>query len=238
MLEKQKYKRYCILTGALGLIIFHPISFDLSLIDSGGASWPQPSQAAPYQGARPASPPGARSPKEQKILDILSHFETGLQRKQEEKLAAFIHQESRRYGFDPELIVAIISTESSFYNWSVSSKGAVGLMQIIPTTAKEIAEMNDIVWRGKDPLLDPFLNIRLGIHYLWLLYLKFGDIHLALTAYNYGPAKVIQLLKEGGTIPMGYAEKVLGYYKKFLNLGGEEKGAEPKETAFQMARRS
>lgn len=246
MRVKQRYKRYWILTGTLGLIIFHPLSFDLSLTDSNGMSLPQlpadvPSQSAlPREAPRRASPPssGIHSQKERKILEILSRFETGLERKQEEKLAAFIHQESRRYGFDPELIIAVISTESSFYNWSISPKGAVGLMQIIPTTGKEIAEMNDIVWRGQDPLFDPFLNIRLGIHYLWTLYLKFGDIHLALAAYNQGPGKVVQLLKAGEAIPTVYAEKVLDYYKKFLNLGGEEKRAPQRIKELQMADRS
>ncbi|WDT82573.1 MAG: lytic transglycosylase domain-containing protein [Candidatus Manganitrophus sp.] len=135
-----------------------------------------------------------------------------------------MHQESRRYGFDPELIIAVISTESSFYNWAISPKGAVGLMQIIPTTGKQVAEMNNIVWHGKDPLFDPFLNIRLGIHYLWMLYLKFGDIHLALTAYNHGPGKVIRWLKAGETIPTRYSEKVLSYYEQFLGIGGGGKG--------------
>ncbi len=185
-----------------------------------------------------SSHPGGHSPKEKKIFEILSGFKTGLNKNQERKLASFIHQESRRYGFDPELIVAVISTESSFYNWAVSPKGAVGLMQIIPTTGKQVAEMNDIVWHGNDPLFDPFLNTRLGIHYLWMLYLKFGDISLALTAYNYGPGKVIRWLKAGKTIPTDYSGKVLSYYEQFLNVGGGGKGAPGKAKQVQMARRS
>ncbi|SRR5579884_2446742 len=245
MRADRRYRRYWILTGTLSLIIFHPFPFDISLTDSGGNPLPQaPSdlhaQAVPHPEATPRSTLSSEGPaqKNKKILEILSRFETGLDKKQEEKLASFIHQESRRYGFDPELIIAVISTESSFYNWSISSKGAVGLMQIIPTTAKQVAEMNDIVWRGEDPLLDPFLNIRLGIHYLWTLYRRFGDIHLALTAYNHGPGKVIQWLKTGEAIPMEYAEKVLSYYLKFLNWSGEEKGAPEEAQEIRMARRS
>jgi soluble lytic murein transglycosylase len=186
-----------------------------------------------------AYPPaqGGHSQKEKKIHQILSEFKTGLDKNQEKKLASFIYQESRRYGFDPELIIAVISTESSFYNWAISPKGAVGLMQIIPTTGRQVAEMNDILWHGKDPLFDPFLNIRLGIHYLWMLYLKFGDIQLALTAYNHGPGKVIRWLNARETIPMKYAEKVLAYYEQFLNLGGGGKGA-PEKDQVQMASRS
>lgn len=241
MSVKQKYRRYWILTGTLGLFIFHPFASDLSLSDSRGLLLhplsTDPSHEVSEKHASPF-PQGGHSQKEKKIFEILSGFKTGLDKNQEKKLASFIHQESRRYGFDPELIIAVISTESSFYNWSISPKGAVGLMQIIPTTGKQVAEMNDIVWHGKDPLFDPFLNIRLGIHYLWMLYLKFGDIHLALTAYNHGPAKVIRWLKAGETIPTNYSGKVLAYYEQFLNLRGGGKGTPEKGPPVQMARRS
>jgi soluble lytic murein transglycosylase len=242
MSVRQKYRRYWILTGTLSLFIFHPFSSDLSLSDSRGMPLHQlPAEPSFHElSAKHPSPShqGGHSQKEKKILEILSGFKTGLDKSQEKRLARFIHQESRRYGFDPELIVAVISTESSFYNWAISPKGAVGLMQIIPTTGKQVAEMNDIVWHGKDPLFDPFLNIRLGIHYLWRLYLKFGDIHLALTAYNHGPGKVIRWLKAGETIPTRYAEKVLSYYERFLNGAGGRKEAPEKGKQAQIASRS
>lgn len=242
MSARQKYRRYWVLTGTLSLFIFHPFSSDLSLSDSRGVPLHQPpGESSSHEvSAKHPSPSyqGGGSRKEKKILEILSGFKTGLDKNQEKKLASFIHQESRRYGFDPELIVAVISTESSFYNWAISPKGAVGLMQIIPTTGKQVAEMNNIVWHGKDPLFDPFLNIRLGIHYLWMLYLKFGDIHLALTAYNHGPGKVIRWLKAGETIPTRYSEKVLSYYEQFLGIGGGGKGSPKKGESVQMASRS
>lgn len=241
MSMRQKYRRYWILTGTLSLFIFHPFSFDLPLSDSRGLRPHHLPEDLPFQeisAKRASSLQGGHFRREKKIFEILSGFKTGLDENQEKKLASFIHQESRRYGFDPELIIAVISTESSFYNWAISPKGAVGLMQLIPTTGKQVAEMNDIVWHGKDPLLNPFLNIRLGIHYLWMLNLKFGDIHLALTAYNHGPARVIQWLKAGETIPTKYAEKVLSYYQRFLNSGGEGKEAPEKGEEARIARRS
>lgn len=237
----QRYKRYWILTGTVSLFIFHPLSSDLSLSDPHNMSLHPPAEPVFQEGsARRLSPlsQGGHSQKEKKIFEILSRFKTGLDQHQEKKLASFIHQESRRYGFDPELIVAVISTESSFYNWAISPKGAVGLMQIIPTTGKQVAEMNDIVWHGKDPLFDPFLNIRLGVHYLWMLYLKFGDLHLALTAYNHGPGKVVRWLRVGEAIPTKYSEKVLSYYEQFLNGGGGGKGFQAEGEPVQMARRS
>ncbi len=241
MSVRQRYRRYWILTGTLGLFLFHPLSSDVSLSDPHSMPLYLPADPVPHGGSAKQGSPhsqGGHSQKEKKIFEILSGFKTGLDKNQEKKLASFIHQESRRYGFDPELIVAVISTESSFYNWAISPKGAVGLMQIIPTTGKQVAEMNNIVWHGKDPLFDPFLNIRLGIHYLWMLYLKFGDIHLALTAYNHGPGKVIRWLKAGETIPTRYSEKVLSYYEQFLGIGGGGKGAPKKGESVQMASRS
>ncbi|NKE69927.1 lytic transglycosylase domain-containing protein [Nitrospiraceae bacterium HYJII51-Mn-bac16s-1-B09] len=241
MSVKQRYRRYWILTGTLGFFLFHPFSSDVSLSDPHNMPLHLPADPVPHEGSAKQGSPhseGGHFRKEKKIFEILSGFETGLDKHQEKKLASFIHQESRRYGFDPELIVAVISTESSFYNWAISPKGAVGLMQLIPTTGKEVAERNDIVWHGKDLLFDPFLNIRLGIHYLWMLYLKFGDIHIALTAYNYGPGKVVRWLKAGQKIPTNYSEKVLDYYQKFLNLGGSGKNVPEKDRPVQMARRS
>lgn len=175
---------------------------------------------------------------------------TGLTDEQEIKLASFISQESRRYGFDPELIAAVISTESSFYNWSTSSKGALGLMQLIPETGRELAEVNQITWHGDNRILfDPFLNIKLGIHYLYTLYLKFGDVELALTAYNYGPGNVIRWLRAGEKIPTKYAKKVLASYEELIGLETRKKNPGvgnqinakdegPLPPAVQMASRS
>lgn len=166
--------------------------------------------------------------REEKISDILATFKTGLPPKDKDRLASFIIQESLRYGFEPELIMALISTESSFYNWSSSPKGAVGLMQIIPATGEELAEITKIAWRpDAQPLFDPFVNVRLGIHYLSMLHHQFKDIGLALTAYNYGPGNVARWIAEGKEIPTKYSEKVLNYYSGFLDLDASRRP--PKE---------
>ncbi|HEY5599814.1 MAG TPA: lytic transglycosylase domain-containing protein [Candidatus Manganitrophaceae bacterium] len=178
-----------------------------------------PSGAASSISSEAFSPsPLNLDPREEKILKILSNFRTGLRPNQKTQLAVLINLESRRYGFDPELIAAIISTESSFYNWSTSSMGAIGLMQIIPTTGKEMAEIHNIPWKGEERLLDPFLNIKLGVHYLATLYRKFGDMELALTAYNYGPGAVMRLIETGKKIPTNYSNKVLSYYQSFMDF--------------------
>ncbi len=163
---------------------------------------------------------------EKKILTILSQFRTGLKSEEKERLVTFISDESRRYGFEPELIMALISAESSFYNWSSSPKGAIGLMQLVPTTGREMAEINNIVWQEeKDVLFDPFINIKLGIHYLSMLHLRFKSIELALTAYNYGPGNVKRWIDEGEALPAGYAMKVLKFYERFLAFDMEKQPA-------------
>lgn len=216
MIQKaKKYVRPCFLTLSLGFFLLHPFSTEFSQT----ASLPVYSSASELSSDSPETDVKAR---EKKVLQILSNFKTGLRPEKKRKLATFINEESHRYGFDPELIMAVIFTESSFYNWSTSPKGAVGLMQIIPTTGKALAETNNIVWHEKDPLLDPFINIKLGIHYLWDLYLKFGDLPLALTAYNYGPTAVARWIDSGEEIPSKYSEKVMKRYEEFLGLNAEE----------------
>ncbi len=155
--------------------------------------------------------------RKENMTQILSRFHTGLHPTEDKKLVAFISQESRKYGFEPELILALISTESSFYNWSVSNKGALGMMQIIPETGKALAKINQIAWNEQNQrLFDPYVNIRLGIHYLHSLNERFGDLHVALAAYNFGPTKVQRWLRRGRRIPTRYANKVMRHYKAYL----------------------
>lgn len=217
-ISAKRRRKAWILPGILGVFLLHPFYADLS--------HPEPESGPSLPAQVPQPPPAPFNPhekaaerREEKILSILSQSVTGLTDEQEIKLASFIGQESRRYGFDPELIAAVISTESSFYNWSTSPKGALGLMQLIPETGRELAEINNIAWHGDNRILfDPFLNIKLGIHYLYSLYLKFGDVELALTAYNYGPGNVIRWLRAGEKIPTKYAKKVFASYEELIGL--------------------
>jgi len=98
----------------------------------------------------------------------------------------------KTYSVDPVLIAAIINAESSFNKDKVSPKHAVGLMQLLPTTAKSMAEDEEI------DLFNPETNIRLGVKYLAYLIKKFGDIDTALFAYNAGEGNVTHWLTEQG----------------------------------------
>jgi soluble lytic murein transglycosylase len=92
------------------------------------------------------------------------------------------------YGFDPLLVMSIIRVESSFARSAHSPRGAMGLMQLLPTTAREIApEVGRNNFQDED-LHDPEINVQLGVHYLYRLQHLFPEDDVALlAAYNAGP---------------------------------------------------
>ncbi len=127
-------------------------------------------------------------------------------------IATSIHEASGRYKLPPEMILAVIRIESAFDINALSDKGAVGLMQILPSTAQEIARDLRIEWRGEDILRDPQANIEMGAYYLTKLITQFNNLAVALTAYNHGPGRVSELSEAKADLPMDYAEKVLSHY--------------------------
>ncbi|NIP30274.1 MAG: transglycosylase SLT domain-containing protein, partial [Candidatus Dadabacteria bacterium] len=117
-----------------------------------------------------------------------------------------INYYSNVYNLDPELVKAIIKVESNFNSGAVSSKGAIGLMQLMPGTAKDQGVRNP---------LSPTQNISGGTKYLRKLLDMFnGDLKLALAGYNAGENAVIRY---GRSIPpypetQNYVHKVLYHY--------------------------
>lgn len=115
----------------------------------------------------------------------------------------------KEQGVDPALLKSISKAESSFKSGAVSPKGAMGLMQLMPATAKRFG-----VTSGKE--FDPEENIRGGAKYLSFLMKKYkGDMTKAVAAYNAGEGNVD---KYGGIPPFKetqqYVEKVKGYYSQ------------------------
>jgi len=147
------------------------------------------------------------------ILEVLERQSTGLANVTKEELAEVIYEEATRYNHDPKFILALIFTESEFYNWAVSQKGAKGLMQIMPYVAESLAPDLGIEWSGDRTLFNPYLNIRIGIYYLSQLMHDFKDVGTALTAYNYGPTYVKGLIERKQRIPHEYYRRFLTVYK-------------------------
>ncbi len=115
-----------------------------------------------------------------------------------------------RYNIDPHLIRAVIRTESAFNPRAVSKKGAQGLMQLMPDTAREL--------RVADPF-NPSDNIDGGCRYLRKLLNTFKqDVRLALAAYNCGPT-VVKRERSVPRIPetVNYVKRVLKFYREYKN---------------------
>ncbi|WP_346888251.1 lytic transglycosylase domain-containing protein [Clostridium sp. UBA1056] len=103
---------------------------------------------------------------------------------------------SHMYNVDPNLVAAVINTESKFLEDASSSKGAIGLMQIMPDTGKWIAETLQLQDFNEAMIKNPELNIRMGTWYLSKLSEDFkGDYTLTLAAYNGGPGNVTKWLE-------------------------------------------
>ncbi len=98
---------------------------------------------------------------------------------------------SKLYSVDPVLIASVINAESSFDKNKVSSKHAIGLMQLLPSTAQSLTDK-------EIDLFDPATNIKLGVKYLAYLIKKFDDVDTALFAYNAGEGNVTRWLTEQG----------------------------------------
>jgi soluble lytic murein transglycosylase len=106
----------------------------------------------------------------------------------------------REQGVKPHLVAAMIFTESRFRSDARSVAGAVGLMQLMPETAAEVADRLGLVDYKVSDLTDPETNITLGVAYIKELRGRFGNTELALAAYNAGPTVVESWRDEGRPI--------------------------------------
>jgi soluble lytic murein transglycosylase len=113
------------------------------------------------------------------------------------KYESIVRGHARNYRLDPALLAAVIYQESKFRSDVKSSSGAIGLMQLLPDTAKGIAvHTGGTRFRVQD-LYDPEINIRYGSWYLRHLLNKYGDEPTALAAYNAGQENVDDWRRNG-----------------------------------------
>ena len=121
--------------------------------------------------------------------------------------ADLINRTAREHGIEPNLIKALIRVESNFNPGAVSRKGAQGLMQLMPATARQL---------GIDDPLEPTDNVRGGTRYLRSMLDRYGDLSRAIAAYNAGPTAVDRY---GGIPPypetQDYVNRVLTYYRAY-----------------------
>lgn len=146
----------------------------------------------------------------------------------------YVSKYSEKYGVDENLIYALIKAESNFNEKAHSTKDALGLMQLMESTAKDIVKKTDLEISSnniRESLLDSEININLGTKYLSILIEKYKNIEIAITAYNAGIGTVDTWIEKGiikadGTdiedIPYretnNYVRKILRDYKIYQKM--------------------
>jgi soluble lytic murein transglycosylase-like protein len=144
-----------------------------------------------------------------KLAETFVQKSNEINRAQQKTLTTEINRAALIYHLDPALLYAVIATESGFEANAVSRKGAMGLMQLMPETARR--------YGVTDPF-NPAQNIQAGTQHLNNLLKRFGNnLNLALAAYNSGE---INVLKYGTRIPpfpetKAYVPKVIGLYHMY-----------------------
>lgn len=133
-----------------------------------------------------------------------------------DEIETAIQNAANKTGLDADLIRAVIQVESSFNTDAVSTAGAQGLMQLMPGTAEYL---------GVEDPFDACENVLGGATYLAQQIKRFGDVRLALAAYNTGPSKIASLGIADADDPeeyekissgvRGYVKKVLSYYEQY-----------------------
>jgi soluble lytic murein transglycosylase len=120
---------------------------------------------------------------------------------------AWIRDQASLHGVDPRLVQAVMQAESGYDPRAVSRKGAIGLMQLMPQTARQLAVTEPF---------SPEQNIRGGVAYLRKMLDRFGSVELAIAAYNAGPGAVERYR---GVPPYAetraYVQRVLGLYRGY-----------------------
>jgi len=129
------------------------------------------------------------------VVVMLGWLNSGLAKRFFERIFFLdtVEMMAARYSLDPATVLAVIYVESSFNPRARSSKGAVGLMQIMPVTAREMGD--ELGYRLDEiDLEDAEINIRLGTYYLATLLRRYEELDRALQAYNGG----IRIIEEAG----------------------------------------
>jgi soluble lytic murein transglycosylase-like protein len=120
-------------------------------------------------------------------------------------LDRIIDQAAKTHGVEAALVKSVIKVESNFNSRSTSSKGAMGLMQLMPETARELGVQNPY---------DPVENVGAGTRYLKMLLNRYdGNVPLSLAAYNWGVGNIERRPDQMPTETKQYVDRVTNYYE-------------------------
>lgn len=139
------------------------------------------------------------------VLEV--HYPTAtIQEKRE--LAQAIQDACLLYDLKVELVLAVIKTESAFNETAVSHKGAMGLMQVLPSTGLALARELSLEEARRSILFDIRTNVMLGCYYLKKMLDRYEHLDHALLAYNTGPTRFDMLLTSNSKLTYSYSKQV------------------------------
>lgn len=194
------------------------ISLSLIILLAGGLNlWGGKFRISPSSLFKKSEP----NPEVQNLKSIL-RFKTiiGLEEKELEHFAEFLFEETQRYGIDPYYVISIIEVESSYNPLARSDKNAVGLMQLIPSTALDVAQNQlgmDISSNQIESLLEnPYFNVKIGIPYFSKLLHNFKNLKLATLAYFWGPTNVKKFIQASIFPETNYFDRVMSSYNELF----------------------
>lgn len=141
------------------------------------------------------------------LVDVILKYQPTLDITKALQYSHLIESYSDEFDIDPLWVTAMVRQESEFDEKAISNHGAIGLMQILPSTAKEFGV-------SKDQLYDPEINLYTGVRYLAYLQDYYGgDLRMATIAYNQGMGNV-----DRNTYKTWYYDGVYGHYQDILKI--------------------
>ena len=178
-----------------------------------GAHAPLPFSAR-FDGGEPAplldpAPPGNASLSY--VRSVLATRGMKLDGVQREGVARALVRAEADHGISVLMTLALITQESRFDPRARGPSGSLGLMQLQPTTARDVARRHGLAWQSDRTLLDAVQNVRIGVAYLAELRERFGSTDHAMAAYNIGPGNLVKLLKKRPLRHGPYLKKVHGH---------------------------
>jgi soluble lytic murein transglycosylase-like protein len=127
---------------------------------------------------------------------------------QREGVARALVRAEAEHGLSVLMTLALIEQESRFHPHAKGPTGSLGLMQVQPVTAREVARLHGLAWQSDRTLFDPVQNVRIGLAYLAELRARFGSTDHAMAAYNIGPGALNKLLEKRPLRHGPYLKKV------------------------------
>jgi soluble lytic murein transglycosylase len=147
------------------------------------------------------------------LYKVIEDFQIGFNQDEVGRLTSVIYSESKKYHYDPLFLVSVILTESTFKKHQISDSGAVGLMQLLPATGRNMAPKVGVAWNDST-LSQPEDNIKIGSGYLFQYILRYQDVKKALVAYNVGETKLRGIEEENRPLPKQFLNRVIATYKE------------------------